>query len=264
MGIRSMNYLALKQGMTLPPEVARFYNPETAEIISDASGTLIIFESNITPMWARDGKGTCCTLDLESEVALHAYLGQQAKDDFRLVRAGEETDSRGRWFGHPFQENPEVQSIEQTYTKNLAEEPVRDSHAIFEVRFAVSDLPALRAYAETRELDVDSPDMLADVLTNPDTAPLDAGYEILRKRVRNDGPQMVLEVLVRVFNEARLVDEAQNCYEACWQDASWRPETMEEALYEVLVASNESPSPNECGYELVEMTPVTRHLLKAN
>lgn len=37
-------------------------------------------------------------------------------------------------------------------------------------------------------------------------------------------------------------------YRRCWFDDDWRPRTIDEAAFELLAASNESPSPDECGF----------------
>ncbi|MGI0013262.1 MAG: hypothetical protein ACREBU_07455 [Nitrososphaera sp.] len=53
MGTRSMNFLAIKAGHILTQEVSKYLQDAVAG--SSKDGTLYIFESNFTPMWARDG-----------------------------------------------------------------------------------------------------------------------------------------------------------------------------------------------------------------
>jgi hypothetical protein len=61
-----------------------------------------------------------------------------------------------------------------------------------------------------------------------------------------------LTTVVRVHNPRALRADAQDCYEACWGDADWRPSSMGEAAYEVLLASNANPSPCDMGFEFIE------------
>jgi hypothetical protein len=119
MGHRSMNYIVLKPNTPLTPNVAKYLG-EYREI-SDARGELFVFESNFTPLWARDGRGENCTLDLEEEVAIQRFLGSLAVDSFYLKRAGDQCDYRGKWVAHPFLNEPLVKEIEAEYLALLAE-----------------------------------------------------------------------------------------------------------------------------------------------
>lgn len=115
MGIRSMNYIVLYPGVVLPEAVSKYLNNDTAEIVSDERGTLIVYESNFTPMYARDGRGENCTFDLEEEIAIQRFLGSLPVDSFYMKRAGEINDYRGKWEEHDFSNESSVLEIEHTY-----------------------------------------------------------------------------------------------------------------------------------------------------
>ncbi|WP_341744600.1 hypothetical protein [Azonexus hydrophilus] len=115
MGIRSMNYIVLKPGIRLSEAVRKYLNKDTAEIVTDERGTMVVYESNFTPMWARDGRGEQCTLDLEEEIAVHRFLGSLPVDSFYMKRAGEQCDHRGKWEDHDFQNCSSVLEIEGAY-----------------------------------------------------------------------------------------------------------------------------------------------------
>ncbi len=114
MGIRSMNYIVLKPGVCLPDLVHQHLRQPA---VSNRSGKLFIYESNFTPMWARDLHGAECTFDLEEEVAIQKFLGSIDQSDFYMSRAGAECGHRGNWKDHPFADIEEVRKIEAEYRK---------------------------------------------------------------------------------------------------------------------------------------------------
>lgn len=117
MGIRSLNYIALKPGVELTAEVAPFLQGSLD--VSDQRGSLYVYESNFTPLWARDGKGINCVADLEEEVAIQRFLGSLPLDSFYMKRAGEEYGHRGTWAIHSFLAEEAVQEIEHAYAKGV-------------------------------------------------------------------------------------------------------------------------------------------------
>lgn len=121
MGSRSMNYIALQPSVTLTEAVSKYLNKSTAEIVADARGTLFVYESNFTPMWARDGRGENCTYDLEEEMAVHRFLGSIPVEAFYMKRAGAQCDHRGKWEDHAFKGHDTVLEIESDYQAALAE-----------------------------------------------------------------------------------------------------------------------------------------------
>jgi hypothetical protein len=116
--------------------------------------------------------------------------------------------------------------------------------------FALTHKPELNASAPTETL-------LLAVCINPEVPPAEAGYDIVSRRIgRLDqvgGYQ--LTVTARVFDEGRLVAAAKDAYYENWGDEKWVPKTLEEALYETVLASNSNPSPCDIGYEFGEWGP---------
>lgn len=125
-------------------------------------------------------------------------------------------------------------------------------NAVFHVLLTVCDEDLLRAAAErhagspAESLD----EAICDAVVNPASPPLDCGFEIVRKLVLPCGESHVLEVECLVTDRAAVASEARARYEACWQDGAWVPEHVQQALYEILVASNHSLSPLDCGFEI--------------
>lgn len=117
MGIRSMNMIVLKPGIALTEAVMKYLNEDTADVISGDEGTLIVYESNFTPLHARDGKGEHCTFDLEEEIAVQRFLGSLPLDSFHMIRAGDDCDTRGRWLDHSFVGHPLVADIIADYKR---------------------------------------------------------------------------------------------------------------------------------------------------
>lgn len=92
-------------------------------------------------------------------------------------------------------------------------------------------------------------------LVNPSTTPADSGYEVLEGgSVTLDGDMATLTIKARVFDAAALHKEAAEAYLECWGSSIDEQEpNIETWLYEVLVASNASPSPSDAGYEIIGM-----------
>jgi len=63
--------------------------------------------------------------------------------------------------------------------------------------------------------------------------------------------QMItLLITVNVEDPEALVEYARRRYEACWQDPSWEPVDLADAVQEALILSNENPSPDDYGIEI--------------
>jgi len=111
MGIRSSNYLVLSVAAMAGKEMTVLVKDlldDPVETREDAS--LFSFESNISPLWARDAHRS--VLDLRQELELQEYLNQFAVTDFRLLRDGDQPDHRGQWLAHPFSQDPDILEFE--------------------------------------------------------------------------------------------------------------------------------------------------------
>jgi hypothetical protein len=119
MGARSMNYLVLKVGAAVSHMAASYL--QRYHVVSDVRGSLFIWETNIQPLYSREGKGESCTADLDEEVVIQRYLGTLNPHDFRLMRAGDECGMRGQWEDHGFREHEEVMGINASYAKLMSD-----------------------------------------------------------------------------------------------------------------------------------------------
>lgn len=154
----------------------------------------------------------------------------------------------------------EIEGVINTQEVLLAElkgdvaAPKKDKTVWFTVLLRVVDADLLREHAdEIQGSPVCSlPAAICNGVVNPARAPLDHGYEIMQKHAEQIFDKHMMHVLVRVFDEKAVIAEAKSCYENCWKDDSWEPESVERALYEILVAY---PSPNDIGVELIEFAP---------
>jgi hypothetical protein len=126
MGNRSQNILAIKDGHELSFEVKKYLS--SALVAKDKNGTLYSWETNITPMWARDEKGEHCVNDLLEEVAIHQFLSALPRSDFYLLRVGDDSGVRGTWDSHSFRHDPRVVEIESDL-RSLTNDPT-SSHCI--------------------------------------------------------------------------------------------------------------------------------------
>lgn len=61
--------------------------------------------------------------------------------------------------------------------------------------------------------------------------------------------RIILDVAIR--DEKLLMNYAKQRHKGCWEDNGWEPRNIAEAVYEALIASNESPSPAEYGIEIL-------------
>lgn len=96
--------------------------------------------------------------------------------------------------------------------------------------------------------------VLMRMLTNTTKLPEQCGYRLERDTIvtrQGDGTYR-LHLHATVSDAARLLGEAAAEHRRCWgQDlADEQPDSLEQ-LYEVVVASNASPAPCDCGYEIL-------------
>lgn len=119
MGTRSKNYIGIKSGIDLS-KLESILNEENTELmLSSPDGTLIVYETNFTPMYARPSVEDC-TYDLEEEIRVQRFLGSIPATAFYMKRAGEEFDYRGEWETHAFLDHPDVANIEKIFAEGIA------------------------------------------------------------------------------------------------------------------------------------------------
>ena len=140
MGIRSQNYIAIKPGIELTESVKKYINSDNGILIVEERGTLFLYESNLTPMWARRSNPDCVR-DLQAELVIQQFLGGIGEENFYMKRAGDQNDWRGLWNDHPFDHFQTVINIESDYQANVGkyELPSNDDDDIeFTVKFEVA------------------------------------------------------------------------------------------------------------------------------
>lgn len=130
----------------------------------------------------------------------------------------------------------------------------------FAVDIAIVDASELIQTAKDRGLDDESAIGRAAVMTvcNPGRPPQETGFELI-----STVPSESADGRIRIMFDAKILDasaviaEARDCYAASWMNHDWQPETLEEAVYEILVASNANASPVDHGFEIHDFAPVT-------
>lgn len=95
MGMRSTNALVVKSCHAVPDVVATVF--ESAAAYSHEGFNMWIWETNISPLWARTG-----VWDLKEEVTIFSWLLSLPLDDYQLIRCGEELGILGELAKHPF------------------------------------------------------------------------------------------------------------------------------------------------------------------
>lgn len=129
------------------------------------------------------------------------------------------------------------------------------STASFTVEISAVDLEVMAVFALTLNPDLE-PDaapreIVEEILINPPRAPLDDGYEIRTRAVRDVGfGRFVLDLEAEIFDEAGFLAAARSAYAKAWNE-DFEPENLGEALYEIVLGSNASPSPLEIGFEIL-------------
>ena len=113
MGIRARTYILIAPSVRAN-YAAPWLAAQSAEITHDARGTLITFDVNLRPTWARfqDAPGPVTLVDLTVEMDMLAWLGTIGAASFRLVRIGEIQDYAGTWPATAYRDDPEVEEIE--------------------------------------------------------------------------------------------------------------------------------------------------------
>lgn len=130
----------------------------------------------------------------------------------------------------------------------------------FAVTIRIVDRAELVQTAVDRGLDDKGALGRAIVMTvcNPATAPLETGFELISTVPSNETDGLTtIKFQATALDPAAIIGEARECYAAAWMDTDWTPPSIEEALYEILVASNANGSPVDHGFEIVDFVPAT-------
>jgi hypothetical protein len=71
---------------------------------------------------------------------------------------------------------------------------------------------------------------------------------------RDEQKRVGVQVSVRIVVTDRedLLAYVKRRYAACWFDSEWAPAHLPEAVLEALIVSNENPSPDEYGIEILK------------
>lgn len=131
------------------------------------------------------------------------------------------------------------------------------SEVCFSVKLRVLSLDDLQSSAQGYGFDgpADGVGEMIDAVIFADRPPVETGFEIVSSIVSRDEQQNVFHVgyRLKILDEASFVAEARRRYNSCWGDGDWMPESLGEAGYEILVASNGNPkSPADNGFEIVD------------
>ena len=73
---------------------------------------------------------------------------------------------------------------------------------------------------------------------------------------KNDDDFISMTVIAKVKDHCAMTAKARDAYAKNWQNNNWYPESAEEALWELTLASNDNPSPSDFGFKIMEMKPV--------
>ena len=77
--------------------------------------TLWVWETNISPFWARTGLG-----DLREELAIFAGVGQVPAGAYRWIRTGEDQGARGELLEHPLFQEEAFLSVNSAVAEDLS------------------------------------------------------------------------------------------------------------------------------------------------
>jgi hypothetical protein len=95
---------------------------------------------------------------------------------------------------------------------------------------------------------------LEEKMLNVDVTLEKAGLkEIQCSDIEISGLEMRFKVMGHVEDHAALTREARECYAGCWGDTDWYPKSAADALWELSLASNGNPSPDDFGFEFIAM-----------
>ena len=181
---------------------------------------------------------------------LHMVPKEQLEDhSFMLIEIPPKTYSMIRG------DNPSegVPDFEEVPFATATEAELARPDAAFTVRLDITDEEMFRHEMGGVALEnLTSPDLVANLLRPGDDLPVEVLDGITCSEIEWDGQSLSMKVKAQVGDRGALVAAARGCYEACWGDRNWYPGSASEALYELLLASNANPSPDEMGFAITD------------
>ena len=78
----------------------------------------------------------------------------------------------------------------------------------------------------------------------------------IKINIEHDNDLVEMTVIADIKDHRAMIAAARNAYATCWQDNDWYPESAAEALWELTLASNNNPSPDLLGFEIMDMKAV--------
>jgi len=101
-----------------------------------------------------------------------------------------------------------------------------------------------------------TPDAILAGMMKPPVDLEAAGFRITSSSLLEEKGQILIEVAAKVLDQDRLFAAARQAYLDCWSDEIWSPAHPEEALFELLFASNANPSPDQMGFAFEAWGPL--------
>ncbi|MCW3783903.1 hypothetical protein [Defluviimonas salinarum] len=128
---------------------------------------------------------------------------------------------------------------------------------LFEFDIRVTDETAFKKHFDVVAIEeIDAETFQERFLVPEDPFAFEQGNHVAFVALGRNGDRIVARVGVEVTDEARLTRAARDAYENNWGDRDWHPGSAEEALYEILAASNANPSPDAIGFEFMDWRPL--------
>lgn len=147
-----------------------------------------------------------------------------------------------------------VHKFEEIPFAEVTEEELKNPDAAFTFTIAIDDPVVFKTEMGGKDIrDLSSSDFVSHLLRPGEEVPETVLQDITCSQIENDGNRISMKVCAKVLDRGELVKAARGCYASCWGDETWLPRSPSEALYELLLASNANPSPDEMGFAIEEM-----------
>jgi hypothetical protein len=150
MAKRSWNYIVIRPHVAVPAHISILLNDGPTERLADHRGSLVVYESDFEPMFARDERNDARVPEIEREVAVHKFLDTLPANSFFMRRVGWEYDFRGSWSDHPFLSEEKVTDIEKDFREYVELSATGCSEE--EAKLTIGTQPARRSDATQRAM----------------------------------------------------------------------------------------------------------------